>query len=78
MTKVELQNVKISKCNLLVTKVGGEWQCVDCGLKAALNTLYAHVETNHVSVSFECIICLRECKTRNSLLLHRSRYHKGF
>jgi len=61
-----------------MSKVGGEWQCVDCGLKAALNTLYAHVETNHVSVSFECIICLRECKTRNSLLLHRSRYHKGF
>ena len=61
-----------------MTKVGGEWQCIDCGLKAALNTLYAHVETNHVSVSFECIICMRECKTRNSLLLHRSRYHKGF
>lgn len=62
----------------LMSKVAGEWQCVDCGMKAALNTLYAHVESSHVNVSFECIICLKECKTRNSLSLHRSRYHKGF
>ena len=69
-------------CDLLVrsrmVKVGGAWQCTDCGKEATLNALYAHVETQHVNVSFECIICMKECKTRNSLLLHRSRYHKGF
>jgi len=69
-------------CDLLVrsrmAKVGGEWRCTDCGKTAALNALYAHVEMHHVNVSFECILCMKECKTRNSLLLHRSRYHKGF
>merc|ERR1712240_677696 len=69
-------------CDMLVrsrmVKNGGEWQCTDCGKTAALNSLYAHVETHHVNVSFECFICMKECKTRNSLLLHRSRYHKGF
>jgi len=65
----------------MVKTVSGEWQCTDCHFvptgKTSLNTLYAHVESNHVSVSFVCYICFKECKTRNSLLLHRSRYHKN-
>eukprot|EP00092_Neocalanus_flemingeri_P015650 GFUD01016939.1.p1 GENE.GFUD01016939.1~~GFUD01016939.1.p1 ORF type:complete len:368 (-),score=78.43 GFUD01016939.1:68-1171(-) len=65
----------------MVKSVDGEWQCTECNFvpsgKTALNTLYAHVESNHVSVSFVCYICFKECKTRNSLLLHRSRYHKN-
>ena len=65
----------------MVKTVSGEWKCTDCHFvptdKTSSNTLYAHVESNHVSVSFVCYICFKECKTRNSLLLHRSRYHKN-
>lgn len=64
----------------LMKGFSGEWICTECGLshngKTALNTMYAHVEAHHVNVSFVCHICFKECKTRNSLLLHRSRNHK--
>jgi len=65
----------------MVKSFSGGWQCTDCDFahagKTALNTLYAHVESSHVNVSFVCYICYKECKTRNSLLLHRSRNHKN-
>jgi len=65
----------------MVKSFSGGWQCTDCDFahagKTALNTLYAHVESSHVNVSFVCYICFKECKTRNSLLLHRSRNHKN-
>jgi len=65
----------------MMKNFSGGWQCTECDFaqsgKTALNNLYAHVESNHVHVSFICYICYKECKTRNSLLLHRSRNHKN-
>ena len=44
----------------MVKGFSGGWQCTECDFahagKTALNTLYAHVESNHVNVSFVCYI----------------------
>ena len=60
------------------------WSCTDCifqghgkSMSESLNNTYRHIETNHVSVSFMCVICYKQCKNRSTLLLHRSRYHRN-
>ena len=56
----------------------GDWQCSECGFrKVGRDSLNGLVEANHVNVTFICVLCEKECKSRNSLLLHRSRYHKN-
>jgi len=59
------------------------WHCSDCPFVGegktksdAIDNLYKHVENTHVDVSFNCLICFKTCKTRRSLLVHRSRNHK--
>lgn len=70
------------QCNT-AGQAGGEGDCLACilpgltsNVKLVPGQLNAHVELHHVQVSFVCHLCLTECRTRNSLLLHRSRYHK--
>jgi len=58
------------------------WRCTDCDFygegktkSESLNNLYRHVENNHVTVSFMCYICQKPCRTRGTLLNHRSKFH---
>jgi len=67
-----------------MTRHGNYWSCTDCEFygegktkSESLNNLYRHVENNHVRVSFMCYICQKPCKTRGTLLNHRSKYHSG-
>lgn len=50
--------------------------CTDCNFKGSANMVYKHIEKNHVTVSFNCTICGKHCVSRNSLLVHRSRFHR--
>ena len=67
-----------------MTRHGNYWSCTDCDFygegktkSESLNNLYRHVENNHVRVSFVCYICEKPCKTRGTLLNHRSKFHSG-
>jgi len=60
------------------------WSCLECpfqghgkSMSESLNNTYRHIESNHVDVSFLCVICFKQCKNRSTLLLHRSRYHRN-
>ena len=60
------------------------WTCLECpfqghgkSMSESLNNTYRHIESNHVDVSFLCVICFKQCKNRSTLLLHRSRYHRN-
>jgi len=57
-------------------KTDGVWHCAECDFIAPVNNLYKHVETTHVKVSFKCNICLKPCKSRDSLFAHRYRNHR--
>jgi len=58
-------------------KADGVWHCDECTFIAPVNNLYKHVESTHVTVSFKCNICLKPCKSRDSLFAHRYRYHRS-
>jgi len=60
------------------------WSCMECtfqghgkSMSESLNNTYRHIESTHVSVTFLCVICYKQCKNRSTLLLHRSRYHRN-
>jgi len=60
------------------------WSCTECSftghgksMSESLNNVYRHIESTHVSVSFLCVLCYKQCKNRSTLLLHRSRYHRN-
>jgi len=57
-------------------KTDGVWHCAECSFIAPVNNVYKHVESTHVTVSFTCNICLKHCKSRDSLFAHRYRNHR--
>jgi len=78
----ELNEESDRKVREKMTREEGYWRCTDCNYygegktkSESLNNLYRHVENNHVSVSFMCYICEKPCRTRGTLLNHRSKFH---
>lgn len=59
-----------------MVKVDGGWQCTECSYLGSVNTLYKHVESEHVTVTFKCGQCHKPCKSRDALFAHRYRYHR--
>ena len=52
--------------------------CLVCGKTASkLQNLRNHVETHVAGVKFSCELCGKQFKTRNSLNVHRSNFHKN-
>ena len=50
--------------------------CADCNFTGPINQVYKHIEKLHVEVNFNCNLCGKVCTSRNSLLVHRSRFHR--
>ena len=59
-----------------IIKLDNGWKCEDCAFYGAINEVYKHIEKFHVQVSFTCNLCGKVGTSRNSLLVHRSRFHR--
>jgi len=55
-----------------------QWQCSECGYNSKkISHVQTHVEAKHINTEgFSCPICAKFCNTRNSLMIHKSRYHR--
>ena len=55
------------------------YECSECGFTSnRASVVHVHVEAKHLQTSgFECPICQKHCPTRNSLNIHRYRYHRS-
>jgi len=71
----DLEGVITSK---MVSLGGGMWQCTDCELKTKRTNLYNHIESKHVgdTAGHICGICGSFCKSKQALVMHKSRYHR--
>ena len=51
--------------------------CNVCGEEGRINVIKAHIEAKHITgVSHTCDICGNVAKTKNSLVAHKSKYHR--
>ena len=57
----------------------GEWQCNECLKTSKVKTnIFEHIEAAHVeSPGYECEICFKVYKTRNSFRKHKNVNHKS-
>ena len=55
------------------------YECSECGFSSnRASVVHVHVEAKHLQTSgFECPICQKHCPTRNSLNIHKYRYHRS-
>ena len=64
--------------SLISQSEGGELVCLVCGKRSSVKqNMRNHVETHLEGVSFNCDICMKQYKTRNSLNVHKSLHHKN-
>ena len=62
--------------SLISSSGGGELVCLVCGKRSTVKqNMRNHVETHLEGVSFNCDICMKQYKTRNSLNVHKSLHH---
>ena len=56
----------------------GHFQCPKCDFSSSVRQrLRCHIEAKHLETGgFVCPVCQKHCPTRNSLNIHRYRYHK--
>ena len=62
-----------------LVKLGeGHWGCSGCEFTSnRASSVSVHVEAKHLyTEGFYCNICNKHCPTRNSLNIHKFRYHK--
>ena len=51
--------------------------CKVCGKEGMQNAIVSHIESNHIiGISHTCDICGNKAKTRESLRMHKSKYHR--
>ena len=57
----------------------GHWGCNSCDFTSnRASSVSVHVEAKHLyTEGFLCNICSKHCPTRNSLNIHKFRYHKA-
>ena len=52
--------------------------CTVCGEEGRMHVIKAHIEAKHITgISHRCDICGNSAKTKNSLVAHKSRYHRN-
>ena len=57
-------------------KIGKARTCTICGKEGYVSSIMNHIETVHMSgLSIPCDICGKTVKSRQSLSIHRGRYH---
>ena len=53
------------------------WICKVCGMEDRLASISQHIERNHLEgICIPCDFCEKTFSSRNSLFLHKGRYHK--
>ena len=51
--------------------------CKVCGEEGVMNVIKAHIEAKHITgITHTCDICGKSSKTKNSLVVHKSTYHR--
>ena len=51
--------------------------CKVCGEEGRVNAIKAHIEAKHITgITHTCNICGNSAKTKNSLVAHKSKYHR--
>ena len=67
-----------NKIEEMIEKHGSIWKCKICGKTSTKQKqdIQRHVETHIEGMSHACHICNRTLPTRNSLRMHKKRYHK--
>ena len=57
----------------------GQWGCSSCDFTSnRASSVSVHVEAKHLTTDgFYCNFCSKHCPTRNSLNIHKFRYHKA-
>ena len=68
-----------ARIDSLVSKSStGELQCMVCGKTSTVRqNIRNHVETHVANEGFNCEICGKQFKTRNSRSVHKSLHHKN-
>jgi len=64
--------------SMMFKNVENQWQCSECNYSSKkISHVQTHVEAKHINTEgFSCPICSKFCNTRNSLMIHKSRYHR--
>ena len=63
--------------NKLIMRDGDVWVCKPCGQTAKNgSSIRLHAERHIVGISFDCQICDKSFRSRNSLAVHKSQQHK--
>ena len=56
----------------------GLWACLSCDFKTPIKTnMKQHLESKHISVTYKCSYCPKECSTKDALRKHTIRNHKA-
>ena len=59
-------------------KAGRARICKVCGKEGSMVQIRDHIEANHVSgISIPCDLCGKALKSRHSLAVHKSKYHRN-
>ena len=68
----------IMKVGANLTTRGRSRICTVCGEEGQMTVIKAHIEAKHITgISHRCDICGNSAKTKNSLVAHKSRYHRN-
>jgi len=64
--------------SMMFKNAENHWQCTECDYSSKkISHVQTHVEAKHLNTQgFSCPICSKFCNTRNSLMIHKSRYHR--
>ena len=79
LTDSILEYIKEAVKSRVNRRSDGQFQCTECGFNSnRASVVHVHVEAKHLHTEgFECPICQKHCQTRNSLNIHKYRYHRN-
>jgi len=64
--------------SMMFKNTENQWQCSQCNYSSKkISHVQTHVEAKHINTEgFSCPVCAKFCPTKNSLMIHKSRYHR--
>ena len=76
---VSLEEIKEAIKSRVYRQANGQWGCTECDFSSnRASVVSVHVEAKHLETGgFVCPICHKHCPTRNSLDIHKYRYHRN-
>lgn len=71
-------NVKEAIRSRVYRREDAMYECSECGFSSnRASVVHVHVEAKHLQTpGFECPLCQKHCPTKNSLNIHKYRYHR--